>query len=86
MKPDLSSILAQASGRPTPAPEPEKQHAAYLQPSRRHTKPITVHMSRECRDQLKIHAIEQGTTVQGLLSRLINHEFAAHGKPELADS
>ena len=48
------------------------------------TKPITVHLAPEVRDQLKILAAEQRTTVLALMCEGLNSVFAKHGKPEIA--
>ena len=47
-------------------------------------KPITVHYPQEVRDQLKILAVEQGTTLQALVGESFNMLFAKYGKPEIA--
>ena len=48
------------------------------------TKPITVHLAPEVRDQLKILAAEQRTTVLALVCESLNNVFAKYGKPEIA--
>jgi len=88
-KADLSEALINAGGgvrrRPPPpsmpddpAPQPRAQQ------SRAGTSPITVHFPTEVRDQLKIMAVEQRTTMQELIGEAFNDLFAKHGKPEIA--
>jgi len=89
---DLSEALINAGGgvrRRQPAPdepvprEPESRPPA-LPASRAGTSPITVHFPMEVRDQLKIMAVEQRTTMQQLIAEAFNDLFAKHGKPEIA--
>ena len=56
----------------------------YQQPSRVDTAPITAHFPRQVRDQLKILAIEQGSTLHKLVAEAYNDLFAKYGKPEIA--
>jgi len=56
----------------------------YQQPSRMDTAPITAHFPRQVRDQLKILAIEQGSTLHNLVAEAYNDLFAKYGKPEIA--
>jgi hypothetical protein len=48
------------------------------------TKPITVHLAPEVRDQLKILAAERRTTILTLVCEGLNSVFAKYGKPEIA--
>jgi hypothetical protein len=48
------------------------------------TAPITVHFPRQVRDQLKILAVQNGTTLHGLIAEAYNDLFAKYGKPEIA--
>ncbi len=57
---------------------------AYQQPGREGTKPITGHFPKNVRDQLKILAVENDTTLQKLLAEAFNDLFAKYGKPEIA--
>lgn len=92
-KADLSTALVDAGGgtRRKLAPEPVELSKsskaggrAEAQPSRAATKPITVHYPKQVRDQLKILAVEQGTTLQALVGESFNMLFAKYGKPEIA--
>lgn len=56
----------------------------YQQPSRVDTAPITAHFPRQVRDQLKILAIERGSTLHNLVAEAYNDLFAKYGKPEIA--
>ena len=93
-KSDLSTALIDAGGgaRRKPGPEPvvdPKTKAIRReanQPSRAETKPITVHYPKPVRDQLKILAVEQDTTLHSLIGESFNMLFAKYGKPEIAPS
>ena len=66
-------------------PEPTKRKTKEpSQPSRRDTKAITVHFPQNVRDQLKILAVEQGTTIQNMAAEAFNDLFAKYEKPEIA--
>jgi hypothetical protein len=62
----------------------EGQGSSYQPPSRSGTAPITGHFPRQVRDQLKILAIEQGSTLHNLMAEAYNDLFAKYGKPEIA--
>lgn len=62
----------------------ERAVESYQAPSREGTVPITVHFPEEVRDQLKILAIEQKTTLHGITAEAFNDLFAKYGKPEIA--
>ena len=85
-KPDLASALADAGGntrRKAPPPEsPEPKTSS--QPNRHGTRPITVHFPKNVRDQLKILAIQQDTTLHNLIAEAFNDLFAKYGRPEIA--
>jgi hypothetical protein len=77
---------------PTPSGRPKKDAAddegqgrgAFQAPGRAGTAPITGHFPRQVRDQLKILAIEQSTTLHNLQAEAYNDLFAKYGKPEIA--
>jgi hypothetical protein len=48
------------------------------------SRPITVHFPKQMRDQLKILAMEQDTTMHRLIAEAFNDVFAKYGKPEIA--
>jgi len=90
-KADLSEALINAGGgvrRRQPPPAPVAKGPTPPPPSRQAgragTSPITVHFPTEVRDQLKIMAVEQRTTMQQLIAEAFNDLFAKHGKPEIA--
>src|SRR4051812_669050 len=87
-KPDLASALADAGGstrRKPQAPSPEcTEPKAYQQPGRQGTRPITAHFPKNVRDQLKILAIQQDTTLNSLIAEAFNDLFAKYGLPEIA--
>jgi len=72
------------------APDAEATPAAISawrpQPSRTGTKPITMHLSEETRDQLKILAAEQKRTVAEMGVEAFNLLFARYRKPEIASA
>ena len=89
-KPDLAS-LAKAAGSArtrtepeTPAEVPEKEKPAARASGRSGAKPITVHLAKEVRDQLKILSVQNDTTMQNLICEAFNDLFAKYGKPEIA--
>lgn len=87
-KADLSKALVDAGGgtrrRHQPQAEaPPATAPANTQPSRVGTKPITAHFPPEVRDQLKILAVEQGSTMQKMIAEAYNDLFAKYGKPEI---
>jgi hypothetical protein len=91
-KPDLYETLSKAGGstrhRDAPRAEPDTheqdEERAYRQPSRAGTKPITVHFPKVVRDQLKILAVREDTSMQDLVAEAFNDFFAKHGMPEIA--
>lgn len=93
-KSDLSTALINAGGgaRRKPGPEPvaapktKADPRSENQPRRAGTKPITVHYPKPVRDQLKILAVEQDTTLHSLIGESFNMLFAKYGKPEIAPS
>ena len=86
-KADLAASLAEISGstrrRPEPEPEATPAPQAKQQPSRKGTKPITLHFPESVRKQFKIMAVELDTTMHDLAAEAFNDLFAKHGKPEI---
>ena len=90
-KPNLATLLADTGGS-TRHREPAviKQPAAAANATapeakgRAGTSPITVHFPKQVRDQLKILAVQKGTTLHGLIAEGFNDLFAKYGKPEIA--
>ncbi len=91
-KPNLAATLVDAGGgtRRKALPQPvaplkmADTASKASQPSRAGTKPITVHFPKEVRDQLKILAVEQGTTLHALVGQAFNDLLAKYGKREIA--
>ena len=90
-KADLSVALTNAGGgrRRAPQPQPLNEKAApkppaAVQPSKRGTKPITVHFPKEVRSQLKMLAVQQDTTMQQMVGEAFNMLFVKYGVPEVA--
>jgi hypothetical protein len=90
-KADLTELLAETSGsarhrkansKERAAPVRAKQ-ATTLRAGRGATSPITVHFPKQVRDQIKILAIEEDTTLHGLVAEAFNDMFAKYGKPEI---
>ena len=89
-KADLTELLAETSGsarhRKTGSSErvaPTREKKAPLRTGRGATSPITVHFPKQVRDQIKILAIEEDTTLHGLVAEALNDMFAKYGKPEI---
>ncbi len=78
-KREKESALTSAAGD-----KGEAQESAYQPPSRNGTAPITGHFPKQVRDQLKILAIEQDSTLYKLMAEAYNDLFAKYGKPEIA--
>jgi hypothetical protein len=82
-KADLAGLLAETAGSTRHrknTPEPPKP----VQITRKGTKPITVHFPKEVRDQLKILAVQNNTTMHNLAAEAFNDLFSKYGKPEIA--
>jgi hypothetical protein len=89
-KPNLTELLAETSGSArhqttivadTPSP---KSKPAPKAKKKTVTSAITVHFPKRVRDQLKILAIQNGSTLHGVVAEAFNDYFAKHGKPEIA--
>jgi hypothetical protein len=90
-KPNLESLLAESGGsarhrEPAVIRQPAVAANATAQEAkgRAGTAPITVHFPKQVRDQLKILAVQNGTTLHGLIAEAYNDLFAKYGKPEIA--
>jgi hypothetical protein len=89
-KPDLASLAKTAGSTRTrtepeiPAEAPTEEKPAMRPSSRSGAKPITVHLAKEVRDQLKILSVQNDTTMQNLICEAFNDLFAKYGKPEIA--
>lgn len=71
-------VIRQPSAAPsTTAPDPDQK-------GREGTSPITVHFPKQVRDQLKILAVQNNTTLHNLVAEAFNDMFAKYGKPEIA--
>jgi hypothetical protein len=66
-----------------PMPPPDKP-AARQQASRAGTAPITVHLAKEVRRQLKTLAADQERKVEDMVAEALNLLFAKYRKPEIA--
>jgi hypothetical protein len=84
-KADLTELLAETSGsaRHRKANSKERAVPAREKQGRGATSPITVHFPKQVRDQIKILAIEEDTTLHGLVAEALNDKFAKYGKPEI---
>ena len=88
-KADLATLLAETSGsarhrKPAAERPPAPKTKAAVPTGRGGTSPITVHFPKQVRDQLKILAVQNDTTLHGLVAEAFNDLFAKHGKPEIA--
>jgi hypothetical protein len=89
---NLAAVLADSAGSTRRVPEPQQPavHAIAASPprpsqlSRVGTVPITAHMPKAVRDQIKILAVEQSMKEHELLAEAFNDLFAKYGKPEIA--
>ena len=93
-KPDLTALLAETGGSARHRKPAIRQPAAAAnttapkekgeQKGRGGTSPITVHFPKQVRDQLKILAVQNNTTLHSLVAEAFNDMFAKYGKPEIA--
>ncbi len=92
-KPDLASLIASEAGSTRQRPKLEqpantsreaKRPKPVGQGTRAGTSPITVHFPKQVRNQLKILAVNNSTTMQNLVAEAFNDLFAKYGKPEIA--
>jgi len=89
-KPNLANLLAETGGSARhpkaviQQPATPANATAPAQKGRAGTSPITVHFPKQVRDQLKILAVQNGTTLHGLVAEGFNDLFAKYGKPEIA--
>lgn len=79
---EKKTVQESGAGKGVPMAEPEA--TGYQAPSRSGTAPITGHFPRQVRDQLKILAIEQSSTLHNLMAEAYNDLFSKYGKPEIA--
>src|ERR1700733_13545816 len=90
-KANLTELLAETFGCARPREGKSKERAAPLRAKqattlrawRGATCPITVHFPKQVRDQIKLLAIEEDTTLHGLVAEAFNDMFAKYGKPEI---
>ena len=85
---DLRAAIQQRAGvRPAdPAPTAVDQVPGNRQASRIGKVTINAYFRKPVRDQLKMLALQQERTLQGLLGEALNELFAKHGLPEIADT
>jgi hypothetical protein len=89
-KANLTELLAETGGSARHRKDVIRQPAtpanrtAPALKGRAGTSPITVHFPKQVRDQLKILAVENDTTLHNLIAEGFNDLFAKYGKPEIA--
>jgi hypothetical protein len=88
-KANLTELLAETGGsarhkKPAPERSSTPKPKALTEKGRGGTSPITVHFPKQVRDQLKILAVQQNTTLHSLVAEGFNDLFAKYGKPEIA--
>lgn len=85
-KADLQSALANAGGGTRRKPQPGSAAGTETPrgKGREGTRPITVHFPVEVRNQIKIMAAENNTTMHRMIAEALNDLFAKYGKPEIA--
>ena len=85
---DIAEILqktAVKSNEPKPdTPEPEPKSKSERPPSRAGKKGFTVYFDEACHTQLKIMAIEQGSSMHDLMIKALNTLFELNNKPPIA--
>jgi len=88
-RPDLSA-LAEAGGGRARQVEAKLEDPSPIAPQRKGQKgregmvPITVLQPEAVRTQIKLIALEHGTTIENLAGEAFNSIFAKYGKPEIA--
>jgi hypothetical protein len=89
-KANLAAALQEVSGKPVPI-EPKPQQVQQVEtpkvdlpPSRQGKKAIAGHFDPAVSRQLRQLALEQDTTVQGLLAEALNDLFEKYGKKPIA--
>ena len=89
-KANLTELLAETGGSARHRKPAIRQPAAAAnttaaqQKGRGGTSPITVHFPKQVRDQLKILAVQNNTTLHSLVAEAFNDLFAKYGRPEIA--
>ena len=89
-KANLTELLAETGGsarhrKPVRRqPRPRAKAKTRTTKGREGTSPITVHFPKQVRDQLKILAVQNDTTLHSLVAEAFNDMFAKYGKPEIA--
>jgi hypothetical protein len=78
-KADLSLLLNESTRKPRLSPVPKAREGG-----REGTVPITVHLPKVVRDQLKLLAVQTDTEVYDLAAQAFNMLFARHRLPEIA--
>jgi hypothetical protein len=64
--------------------EPVREEQKARQPSRLGTAPITVHLPKEVRRQLKVLAAEEERHIEDMVAQALNLLFAQYRKGEIA--
>lgn len=90
-RPSLAAIAAPAKVPvPAPAPEaaeptrPRKGEAGYQAPIRARTKAVMGYFDVAVSRQLRQMALDQDTTIQGLLEEALDDLFLKHGRDQIA--
>jgi Antitoxin-like ribbon-helix-helix len=78
------NVAAPAPSPSSVVPEATPPGMEKAQPSRRETKPITVHFPEQVRRQLKALAAEEGRHVEDMVAEGLNLLFARYRRPEIA--
>ena len=80
--PLADALKARTGAVPTTPPEPE--HSPHRAPSRRGRRAVTMYVDNSAHFQLRLIALEQGTSVQKLAIEAFNDLFQKLGKPRIA--
>ena len=81
-----AAIQNRAAGRPPETQPPVDAAPANRQASRVGKVTINAYFRKSVRDQLKMLALQQDRTLQGLLGEALNELFAKYSLPEIADT
>ena len=80
----LADALKPRQAPPAPqAPEPEPD--SHCAPSRRGRKAVTTYLDTAAHRQLRMLALKQSRSVQGLMTEATNDLFQKHGKARITD-
>lgn len=93
-RPNLAAALHDAGAKPAlapvavavaqPVPESSPRGSAGKAPSRTGQRAVTLYVKPEAHKQLRLLGLEQGTSVQELMTEALNDLFRKHGRSLIA--